>query len=41
MANEIRVLYATGNYIQQELAEKYGVKRNRISIIVNNKNSGI
>ena len=41
MADEIRVLYATGNYIQQELAEKYGVKRNRISIIVNNKNWGV
>lgn len=36
-ANEIRELNATGNYTQQELAEMYGVSREHISSIINNK----
>ena len=37
IANEIRGLYATGDYIQQELAEKYNMNQQNISKIVNNK----
>jgi len=35
--NEIRELYATGNYTQKELAKKYGVSSRLISFILNNK----
>jgi hypothetical protein len=34
---EIREKYATGQYIQQELADEYGVAGNTISYIVNRK----
>ena len=37
IANEIRTLWNTGNYTQQELAEKYNVPQGNISLIVNNK----
>jgi len=37
IANDIRTLYATGNYLQKELAKKYNVSREAISYIVNNK----
>ena len=37
MANEIRVLYATGNYTQKEIAIKYNVSQVNISRIINNK----
>src|SRR3989304_6870145 len=36
IANEIRVLYNTGNYTQKELAIKYGVHQGNISLIINN-----
>ena len=36
-ANEIRELYDTGDYIQQELAEKYNVDQTKISKIILNK----
>lgn len=35
---EIRNLYATGNYKQRELAEKFNVGQENISLIVNRKN---
>ena len=41
MANEIRDLHKTGDYTQQELAEKYGVSQMQISNIINNKKWGI
>lgn len=34
---EIRRLYATGNYTQQELAEKFNVNRNNIGYIITRK----
>jgi len=37
IANEIRDLNKTGKYTQKELAEKYGVHRRTISLIINNK----
>ena len=37
MTNEIRELYATGNYTQQELADKYTISRRTINFIINNK----
>ena len=37
IANEIRELYKTGDYTQQELAEKFNISRSSISLIVNNK----
>ena len=37
IANEIRDLWNTGNYIQQELADKYNLHRSTISLIINNK----
>lgn len=37
IANEIRELYNTGKYIQEELAKNYGIHRGQISKIVNNK----
>ena len=37
IANEIRALHKTGEYTQQELAEKYNVPQGNISLIVNNK----
>ena len=36
-ANEIRYLHSTGNYTQQELAEKYNINQSNISAIINNK----
>ena len=36
-ANEIRVLYATGDYTQKKLALKYGVNYRTIGFIINNK----
>ena len=41
MANEIRDLHKTGDYTQQELAEKYGVSQMQISNIINNKKWGV
>ena len=37
MSNEIRALYATGNYTQKELAIKYNTSQVAISQIINNK----
>ena len=37
IANEIRELYKTGSYKQQELAEFYNVSSRTISYIINNK----
>lgn len=34
---EIRKLYKTGNYLQRELSESFGVSQNQISRIVNKK----
>lgn len=34
---EMRALYASGNYKQKDLAEKYGVSGPVVSAIVNNK----
>lgn len=36
-ADEIRELYATGNYLQKDLAKMFGVTVTPISMIVNNK----
>ena len=35
--NEIRLLHKTGNYTQKELAEKYNINQQLISLIINNK----
>ena len=37
IANEIRDLYKTGLYTQQELADKYNMDQQSISLIINNK----
>ena len=37
IANEIRNLYSTGNYIQKELAERFNINFRIISSIINNK----
>ena len=37
MANEIRELYATGNYTQRELAAKFDISQDCISKIITNK----
>jgi len=37
IANEIRTLYKTKNYTQQELADKFGVKRLAILEVINKK----
>src|SRR3989304_6275146 len=37
IANEIRVLYKTGKYTQQELADRFNIKRSTVSHITNNK----
>jgi|SRR3972149_3562308 len=37
IANEIRNLWNTGNYTQQELADKFGISQVLISLIINNK----
>lgn len=37
IANEIRDLYKTGDYTQQQLAEKYVISQNTISKIIRNK----
>jgi len=37
IANEIRALCKTGKYLQRELAEKFGVCRQTISSIINNR----
>ena len=37
IANEIKKLYATGNYTQKELAEKFNVTQDHISRVINNK----
>lgn len=36
-ANEIRELYKTANYTQQQIAEKYNVSHSLINMIINNK----
>src|SRR3990172_5607872 len=41
IANEIRYLYKTGKYTQQELAEKFKLSQSHISDIINNKKWGI
>ena len=37
IANEIRDLYKTGLYTQQELADKYNMDQQSVSLIINNK----
>ena len=37
IANEIRALYAIGNYIQKELASRFNISQATISLIINNK----
>src|SRR3989304_8620456 len=37
IANEIRDLYKTGNYTQQQLADEFGVSQVLISLIISNK----
>lgn len=37
IANEIRILHKTGNYTQQQLANKYSISRRTIGFIVNNE----
>jgi len=37
IANEVRKLYATGDYTRKELGKKYGVNSSIISKIINNK----
>ena len=37
IANEIRDLWKTGDFIQKELAEKYNISKREIRYIINSK----